>query len=122
MHPVVDFLAVGGASILLFGAFFLFHWNALMAAQIAVVLSWFCNYPHFAATSYRLYHSRENIRQYPLTAWGAPVIVLLFAVGSFLSPLAVAPAFLKTLYSVVSVSLFRAVRGSHHDLRTPLQG
>src|SRR4051812_33620975 len=33
---------------------------------LAAKLAWVCNWPHFAATSYRLYQSKDNIRQYPL--------------------------------------------------------
>ena len=67
----IDFALVGGISIaayffvtLVYGR----HDRSDPAIRLGQQLMWVCNWPHFAATSYRLYHSRDNIRQYPLTA------------------------------------------------------
>jgi len=64
--------------------------------QSALLLSWFINWPHFSATNYRLYQSRENINQYPITALLVPPIILLAVWGSFALPLQIAPYFIKT--------------------------
>src|SRR5579862_1102990 len=61
----------------------------LLAAKAA----WVCNWPHFAATSYRLYHSRDNIRQYPLTALLIPWLVLAGVFASIAAPRTIAPYF-----------------------------
>ncbi len=93
----LDFALIGGLSILTFVALRLFYAGERTASVItlAIQLSWVCNWPHFAATSYRLYHSKDNVRQYPLTALLAPLVVLAGAAGSFAWPRAVAPWFVK---------------------------
>ena len=87
---VPDFLLMGGGlSILLYLAF-----RGLIAAQLlkddraailfagvpvwklGMWLSFVVNYPHFAATFYRLYRSAESRAYYPLTTWLSPLVVL----------------------------------------------
>jgi len=51
-------------------------------------------FPHFAATNYRLYHNKENIRQYPITALVIPWVILAGMIGSFYSPNYIAVTFL----------------------------
>ena len=102
----VDYLLIGGMSILTLAAFSLagfsrttvlpnspgqVHW----LIGLTGVLLWVTNWPHFAASSYRLYHSKANVRQYPMTALVVPWVVLAFAVGAFLAPAVVAPYFVK---------------------------
>lgn len=65
------------------------------AIFLATTLAWIGSWPHFSATAWRLYESRENIRAYPLTAWLAPVLVMLAALGCFLYPVSFAPYFIK---------------------------
>jgi hypothetical protein len=60
-----------------------------------MALAWLCNWPHFSATNYRLYHARANILQYPMTALVIPWIILAGLVGSFLAPFILAPFFIK---------------------------
>jgi hypothetical protein len=62
---------------------------------LAAVLTWTVNWPHFAATSYRLYHSRRNLEQYPVTAFGVPLLLAAAVLGSFAAPEAVAPWLVK---------------------------
>lgn len=59
------------------------------------LLSWVVNWPHFSATSYRLYGSRENIRQYPVTALVVPFVVFGMVVLALASPDQVGPWFVK---------------------------
>jgi hypothetical protein len=89
----IDFALIGGASILTFILLRAFHDGTPSETvyQIAGVLVWLINWPHFSATSFRLYHSRANIRQYPVTAVVIPLLVLAAAVGAFLSPEEMAP-------------------------------
>jgi hypothetical protein len=78
----VDFTLIGGLSIGLYG---LFRWfpavsptDRMMAAGVLNVL---LNWPHFSATSLRLYGSRRNISQYPATATIAPLLAAAGVVG-----------------------------------------
>ena len=101
--PVVDSSVLGGVSIL---AYVVIYWassripmttiHAASAALLVVV-----NHPHFSATVYRLYHSRANIAQYPMTALVVPFVVVGGVWASFASPEVVAPLFIK-LYLIWS--------------------
>jgi hypothetical protein len=93
----IDALVIGGASILLYA---LFRLRPEMAsspavASLAATLVWVCNYPHFASTNYRLYHSRASIAQYPLTSYVTPIVVMAAVVGCYVSPENIAPMFIK---------------------------
>jgi hypothetical protein len=68
---------------------------------IALVFSFFVNYPHFSATVYRLYQSSEHLRQFPVTAWGLPPILFGAVIACFWQPEVVAP-YLLMLYLVWS--------------------
>jgi len=82
-HPVVDLLTAGGGlSILLLPVLFFLSGPERPPGMIqtAVLASFIVNYPHFAATLYRLYHNAENRSAYPWTAYLAPFIFgILFA-------------------------------------------
>ena len=93
----LDALAIGGASVLVYA---LFRLRPAMAsspsvASLAATLVWVCNYPHFAATNYRLYHSRSARAQYPLTSYATPLLMIAAVIGCYMSPTAVAPLFVK---------------------------
>ena len=96
VNAPVDVLAIGGLSVLV--------WAALVAtdgailskkayAYIVFAFNFILNFPHFFATSYRLYHSMENVRQYPLTAVAVPVVVLAGAACALVWPGQVAPVY-----------------------------
>jgi hypothetical protein len=68
------------------------------AARWAVLAFWVLNWPHFAATSYRLYRSKETVSQYPVTAFGVPIIVGIGAVLALMNPATVAPWFVKLFF------------------------
>jgi hypothetical protein len=99
VNPWVDVTFAGGLSIAFWIALWLLLPHSGLTPAWAITWStgllWVCNWPHFSATCYRLYSSRENTRQYPFTAWLAPVLVAGGVVGSFLSPAVVAPYFVK---------------------------
>jgi hypothetical protein len=92
-----DFLLMGGASLLCYGIMRLVTENERTEGIIAAgaALAWVINWPHFAATSARLYGSRENLAQYPITAFGAPILVLCGIAASMASPDVIAPWWLK---------------------------
>ena len=97
VNGVADALLIGGGSILAF-LWFRCVPGGVVAAQVAAwsgVLARVCNWPHFAATSCRLYQSRANLRRYPVTAFGIPLVVLAAAIWSFADATRVAPAFGK---------------------------
>ena len=97
VNAPVDSLLIGGASLLLYA---LFRLRPEMAsspavASLAATLVWVCNYPHFASTNYRLYHSRASIAQYPLTSYVTPIVVAAAVIGCYVSPENIAPMFIK---------------------------
>jgi len=105
----VDFLLIGGASLVLY---FICLYDKSFAsssrlASLSLALVWVCNYPHFASTNYRLYRTRSNVRQYPMTATLVPLLLLAVVVASYASPHAVAPLFVK-LYLIWSPYHFSA--------------
>ena len=65
------------------------------ASSWAVTLAWIVNWPHFAATSWRLYRSRATMAQYPGTSIGIPLLVLAAVAACFVSTDVAAPAFVK---------------------------
>jgi hypothetical protein len=95
---LVDYLLVGGLSILAF-AFFLTPYGAGLdsaAAQTLILaLAWVGNAPHFSATHYRLYRSRATMRQFPYTAFLAPLAVALGVWASLVYPARISPYFIK---------------------------
>jgi hypothetical protein len=97
VNAPVDALFIGGASVVLYVALQVAPSLASSASlgSLAATLVWICNYPHFASSSFRLYHSRSSSRQYPFTAWLIPTVMLAGVVGCFLSPAAIAPLFVK---------------------------
>jgi hypothetical protein len=99
----MDYLLIGGLSVLAYFALYFFHdgQRSSLVVALAAQLMWVCNWPHFSATSYRLYHSRANIMQYPITALVIPWFILLGLAASILSPTIVAPYFVK-LYMIWS--------------------
>jgi hypothetical protein len=104
-----DFLAIGGASLITYALFLFDHSIASSPHVIALAafLVWVCNWPHFASTSYRLYRTSANVRQYPLTATVIPLIMLAAVIASYSSPGAVAPLLVK-LYLIWSPYHFSA--------------
>jgi hypothetical protein len=92
----IDTLIIGGLSMLTWVALLGFYHPADTKPILwfALVLSLVVNYPHFSATVYRLYQSPDNIRQFPVTAWGVPLIILGAVVASLWQPDVIAPYFL----------------------------
>lgn len=92
----VDFLVIGLGSILTYLTLLAIFGNQAvpLASTLAGWLVYVVNFPHFAATNYRLYHNQENIRQYPITALVVPWVILAAMIGSFYSPHFIAVTFL----------------------------
>jgi hypothetical protein len=101
--PVVDGACMGGISLAVFVYFALFArgYGAIQvsgaALSAAAFLNWMVNFPHFAATNYRLYQSRENLRQFRLTAFLVPLVLTLAVVACFVWPELFAPTWTKML-------------------------
>ena len=97
VNAPIDALLIGGASLVLYAVFRLRPHLASSpsVASLAATLVWVCNYPHFASTNYRLYHSRSSIAQYPLTSFVTPLVMVAAVVGCYLSPNDIAPLFIK---------------------------
>ena len=93
----LDAAAIGGLSIVAFVVARLFAGGGertLEIAQAAAILSVFVNYPHFSATVYRLYESRDSARQFPVTSYGLPFVLLAAVAASLWQPELVAPYFI----------------------------
>jgi hypothetical protein len=90
-----DTLIIGGLSIVTWIAMLAFYHSADTQPIFwpALVFSLVVNYPHFSATVYRLYQSPDNIRQFPVTAWGLPLILFGAVGASFWQPDGIAPYF-----------------------------
>ena len=93
----VDWLAMGGLSILCWLLLRGVHDGQRTDTVIALgmQLAWFVNWPHFAATSYRLYQSPEHVAQYPKTAKLLPWLILAGVAAALLSPEGFAPWWVK---------------------------
>jgi hypothetical protein len=93
----VDAFVMGGLSITVFALLRFVPGTTITNAvtTIGPLLVWGISYPHFVSTSHRLYGSRANLRQYPMTALLTPLIFAAAIVASFVSPNNVAPAFVK---------------------------
>ena len=89
----VDTLIIGGLSILTWIVLLAFYRSADTQPifWLSLVLSLVVNYPHFSATVYRLYQSLDNIRQFPVTAYGLPLILFGAVAASFWQPNVIAP-------------------------------
>jgi len=99
----LDFAVIGGLSIAVFALLRLLTAGKItpVAIETATILSVFVNYPHFSATVYRLYQSPANIRQFPVTSIGLPILLVAAIAASLWQPDWVAPYFV-TLFLVWS--------------------
>ncbi|MBI4423841.1 MAG: hypothetical protein HY554_08945 [Elusimicrobia bacterium] len=97
VNAFVDFALIGGLSIATFTLLRLFYTGERTSdiITLSVQLAWICNWPHASATIYRLYGSRENVAQYPMTALVIPWVVVAGLAACFFSPTVVAPCFVK---------------------------
>ena len=97
VHPIVDFLCAGALSMAALAVFYATTGSHLnqTAALWSVYLSWVINWPHFSATSHRLFRKKSNWREFPMTAFLVPVVVAAGVFASFAQPDTVAPYFLK---------------------------
>ena len=92
----VGTLAIGRLSIAVWGGLLAFYRSGGYTGffGFALVLSLVVNFPHFSATVYRLYQSPDNIRQFPVTVCGLPLILFGAVGASFWQPNVIAPYFL----------------------------
>lgn len=97
VNPFIDFVFIGGSSFVLFAFLLLFYTDARTPFVIttAVFLSWVINWPHFSMSTYRLYQSRANTEQYPVTSFLVPFVILGGIVLCYAFPTLVAPYFVK---------------------------
>src|SRR5690348_149224 len=89
----VDGALIGGLSLLAWLGFQLFYANGdpEPVSRVALALSFVVNFPHFSATVYRLYQKPDNIRQFPVTACGLPVVIVAGIAASVWQPQLIAP-------------------------------
>lgn len=103
LSPSLDALLLGGGSIATFAALQWSGWDpkGLQMAIVALWLSWVVNWPHFSATVERLVRSPESRREFPLTVFFVPAVIVLAMAACFAAPANFAPAFIK-LYLIWS--------------------
>lgn len=93
----VDFTFLCGISFLLYG----FAWStktfeaSMETKQIVSLIAWFINWPHFAATSYRLYSDRNHRNQFPITTYIVPLILIALLGLSLSAPETIGVGFVK---------------------------
>ncbi|HEV3027136.1 MAG TPA: hypothetical protein VG457_06155 [Planctomycetota bacterium] len=97
VNAPVDILFIGGLSIATALAFWGLEsaGRPLPGAALALGLAWVVNWPHFSASSYRLYHSKSNLAQYPVTAIAVPLLLVAGVVGALLAPQTAGSAMIK---------------------------
>lgn len=101
VSPYIDGAMIGGISVAVF-IYYQFFFQGYSAFQVssnalfmASLLSWFVNFPHFAATNYQLYQSKENLKRYPFTAIILPFLIFAGIIICFLSPVGLTPLIVK---------------------------
>jgi hypothetical protein len=97
----VDGFFIGFVSIGLFLYLRYFQWEFTYSSfhlSASIAAAWLVNWPHIFATNCRLYQSAENRNQYPFTAYGIPIVMLILAVLAFASPENFAPYLIKILF------------------------
>lgn len=96
-HPIVDLLILGGLTYFLFFGLSAIGYKerSSFIINLAAFLSIFVNYPHYAATYYRVYRSIDEIQKYSFVSLVMPFFLLLLVAACFLSPSFVAPVFCK---------------------------
>jgi hypothetical protein len=97
VNAPVDWLAMGGLSILCWLLLRGVHSGERsdLVISLGVQLAWFVNWPHFAATNYRLYQSPAHIAQYPKTAKLLPWLIIAGIGFALWSPEGFAPWWVK---------------------------
>jgi hypothetical protein len=106
VSPAVDVLAMGGLSLALYPVLVLAPLSSATVGAAVMALWWVGNWPHFSATLQRLYGAREHVRQFPLTAWLLPPLVLAVTLAVFAWPALLAGPFvaLVVIWSVYHFS------------------
>src|SRR5437868_11636285 len=91
----VDTASIGGLSILTAVILALFSDASEFGVVSSAVfpLALLVNYPHFSATVYRLYQNPENLREFPVTAIGLPVLLVGVVAAGLYQPELIAPYF-----------------------------
>lgn len=93
----VDFLFIGGASLITYLILAFWKWDGQLAQVTAAAgyLSWVVNWPHFAATLQRVSARPENTKVFPLTVKFLPLLILAGVAAALASPDGIAPYFVK---------------------------
>ena len=102
--PLVDYACVGSLTFLVLLPLLLFNITAPTPAFVGTLLIWgnvLVNFPHYAATYYRVYRDKTQVLQYPVEAIVTPVVLAVIAVGCFLFPNSLTP-WLAFAYLVTS--------------------
>jgi hypothetical protein len=133
-NSFVDALILGGLSI---GLFVLMRFGAQIHngtglpnitpwagwSWIWINAVWVINWPHFAATSMRLYSDRSALKKFPITTIVLPLIVVALTIAALFTPTTLAPAMVKLYLTwspyhfsgqTVGIALLMARRKNFH--------
>jgi len=86
IHPVVDYLLVGGAISIPFVIWVLLDPSITPSAKIQTGAFVFLNYAHFASSTVRLYTKRGVARAIPFISYGTPVLFLALVTVAVIWP------------------------------------
>lgn len=106
--PWFDMLILGGLSLLLLPVIFYLdglvpgYYTTATMGTILLSLAVLTNYPHLAATYYRVYGDMREVAKYKYTAILVPLLLIVPLVFSFAMPSVVAPWFFKIYFLIVS--------------------
>lgn len=113
-NPTLDILGLGGLTFIILTALIVCGSIAAPTSQFAWIpvtfffVSVLVNYPHYAATYYRVYRDAAEVRKYPMEAILAPIVLLLLAIPGFYYPAA----------AVGYAYLYYLVTGYHYSGQT----
>lgn len=98
--PKTDFLFIGGLSLLLFPVlWWVQHSDYFSSFLISLFyLGVIINFPHFSATVFRLYRSKENMMAFPVTSFVIPIVVLALTLAAFFLPQLFASVFILVYF------------------------
>ena len=99
LTPWIDMWCIGGLSILFLGFLLIFEpsWNSETVAQDFLILTALLNWPHFTATYFLMYGSKETVAEYRSATIWMPLLLGLYCVAAIIaSPYTNAPITLLT--------------------------
>lgn len=88
MNPFWDYFFAGAFSLVAYVFFYFFNAVPYKSSLASLTFFLLCigNWPHFSSTTHRLYSKKENSKDYPLSYWLLPFVILALGVFSLYYP------------------------------------